>query len=153
MAPQINGTTNGRSTLNVSSTMPRINAATSRRRNQGAVGRSASMRSASVALGSAGVEVGHECVESSFFDRRTHGLHQEQILVEIMNGVEVRGRNLAALFQVPQVRTAVVGAGVAGTCRIERCSVRFIAGVADLEHAGGYEQMPIARVPRRHDAV
>src|SRR5262245_40429153 len=112
MPPQINGTTNGRSTLKVSSTMPRISAATSRRRNQGAVGRSASMRSASVALGSAGVEVGHECVEPSFFDRRTHGLHQGQVLVEIMNGAEARGQNLAALVEVPQIRAAVVGARV-----------------------------------------
>src|ERR1043165_7471048 len=103
MPPQINGTTKGRSTLKVSSTMPRINAATSRRRNHGAVGRSASMRSASVALGSAGVEVGHKCVEGSLFDRSTHGLHQGQILVEIMNGADARGQNLAAFIEMPQI--------------------------------------------------
>src|SRR5262249_25515980 len=99
MPPQISGTMNGRSTLNVSSTIPRISAATSTRRNQGAVGRSASMQCASVASSPAGVEVSHECVEPSLFDRRTHGLHQEQVLVEIMNGAEARGQNLAALVE------------------------------------------------------
>src|SRR6185436_15963601 len=153
MPPQISGTMNGRSTLNVSSTIPRISAATRMRRNQGAVGRSASMLCASVALGPAGVELGHECVEPSLFERRTHGLHQGQILVEIMNGAEARGQNLAALVEVSQISAAVVAACVTRTGRVERRGIGLIARVADLQHAGRREQMTVARMPRRHDAV
>src|SRR4051812_24155946 len=70
-----------------------------------------------------------------------------------MNGAEARGQNLAAFVEMPQIRTAVVTTGVARTGRVERRSVCFVPRIADLEHAGGYEQMAIARVPCRHDAV
>src|SRR5690606_29886183 len=172
MPPQMSGTMNGCTTEKVSSTTPRIRAATSSRLNQGAVGRSASMgnrlqappkhvrrsrgdggKEVSIPLRALCVELSGKRIEAALFDRRTHRLHQGQVLMEIMNGAEARGQNLAALVQMTQVRPAVMSASVAVALLVYGAHVGLVLRVADLDSAPVGKEPAIAGVAGGHYAV
>src|SRR5690606_4153548 len=70
-----------------------------------------------------------------------------------MYGREPRAEDLVALLQMAQIGARVVAARVAVAARIDRTRIRTEAAVADIDHAFAREQLAIARVARRNDAV
>ena len=70
-----------------------------------------------------------------------------------MQRVKGTRRHLAGQVEMPEIGTRMVAAGVAPARPIEGSIVLGIAGVLDVDAALAGEQLPVARVARRHDAV
>src|SRR4249919_1049058 len=87
-------------------------------------------------------------------DRRPHVRHQRFVVPQVVQCAEDRRQHLVAAIQVPQVRAAVaVAAGVATAPFLDRTQVRPVLCVADADDARPGEEVPVARVARRHHAV
>ena len=74
-----------------------------------------------------------------------------------MRQVVLRGQahveDLPRHIKVPQVRPRVMRASLAGATFLHGVLVELVLGVGDDQLALGHKELPIARVPRRHDTV
>src|SRR4030095_1194480 len=70
-----------------------------------------------------------------------------------MQGVKGTRRHLAGKVEMSEIGTRMVSTRVAPARRIEGSIVLGITGVPDVEAAFAGEQLTVARVTRRHDAV
>src|SRR6202167_3136889 len=79
--------------------------------------------------------------------------HQPLVEKQIVDGVQARAKNLAALVQMTQVAAAVVQAGVAAAVVLDRSGLQAVSGVADVDDPAAREQMRVARMARGHHAI
>src|SRR6185436_16233887 len=86
-------------------------------------------------------------------DAGSQAAHQLEVIVQVVDGIESRTQDFIASIEVTQVGTGEIPAGVAGARRVEGTGVRLVGGIADVDHALRGEQVPVARVARRHHAV
>src|SRR4051812_42662001 len=70
-----------------------------------------------------------------------------------MQRVKDRRRDLPGHIYVPQIGARVVATGIAAAPRIERAVVFGKPRVLDIDAALAGEELPVSRIPRRHDAI
>ncbi len=99
------------------------------------------------------MKVLHKCVEAVLLNGIAHVLHQFQVVVQVMHGVEMGGQHFLGAVQMVQVGAAEVLAGVTGAGGIERAFVIFKTGVADANVPMLGKQPTIAGIAGGHDAV
>ena len=73
--------------------------------------------------------------------------------MKVMNRREARPEDFSALHQVSQIRQRIMLAGITVTIRIRRRGVIAVGRVPELHFPGGREELPVARVTRRYDAI
>src|ERR1700756_2964916 len=76
-----------------------------------------------------GVETDHESLELPGINGVAHLLHDLQVVVQVVDGIQARTQNFTGSMQMMQVGAREIAAGVAGTCRIERLIVVFITRI------------------------
>src|SRR3954470_1395291 len=79
--------------------------------------------------------------------------HQVKVEVEVMDGEERRRRHLSRGEQMPEVGPAEMAAGVAAAVGVGRQRIFGVPGVLDHEHAVAGQQLAVAGVPGRQDAI
>src|SRR5579885_1053448 len=79
--------------------------------------------------------------------------HQAQVEGKIVQGVQAAAQDLVASVQMPQVRPGVVAARIAVTFRVDWTQVRLMDAVADVDDARLGEEMAVAGMACRHDAI
>ena len=94
-----------------------------------------------------------EFLEAALVERIADLLHQMVVEPEVMHDQQTLRQHLAALEQVAQIRAAEPAAGRTLTAFLDRAVVGLILRIHDVENAAVREQMTVARVPGRHDAV
>lgn len=79
--------------------------------------------------------------------------HQLIIEIQIMHHSQPQSQRLIGLEQVIEVGARIAAADIAAAGRVYRLFIKLIALVFDVENALLGEQMPVAAIARRHDAV
>src|SRR5690606_12842298 len=83
----------------------------------------------------------------------THLLHDLQIEMQIVQGIQTRAGNFIGTLQMMQVATREMLASMAGAAGVQRAGVIAVAGIAYLDVAVTGKQPAIARIAGRHHAV
>src|SRR5262245_18467033 len=78
---------------------------------------------------------GGEACERSGCDGGAQRTHQLQVKMQVVKRVQARAQYFVAAIEVPQVRTRVVAAGVAGALGIEWTEIRGVRAVANVDDA------------------
>ena len=73
--------------------------------------------------------------------------------MEIVDGIEPVCQDLSGLEQVPQVCKAVMAACIACAASFDGIGIVTIFGVVDIDGAVPCEQLPVAGIAGRHDAI
>src|SRR6187455_265445 len=82
------------------------------------------------------------------FDRLAQGLHEGEVVSEVVDGVEAGAQDLVRPVQMVQVTSTEVGAGVASAGFVERLRIEPVARVLDLHVAEAREEPAVACVAR-----
>src|ERR1700722_7947245 len=102
------------------------------------------------ALALQGVEVGSIGSQAALLDGGSNFGHQPQVEMQVVDGVQMRSQDLAALVEMAQVAAAVMRAGIAAAALLDGAGVFLVHRVADVEHAAAREQVTIAGVTCGH---
>src|SRR5690606_41527406 len=98
------------------------------------------------------IEVIHKGGQCTLLNRTAQTMHYPLIMPQVMDGIEHAAKHLAALAQMVQIGAGEVTAGIPIAARVQGGVVMAMDRVADLHHAGGGEQMTIARIARGQHA-
>ena len=76
-----------------------------------------------------------KCLEAMVFDRFTYLLHQLKVIVQVVDRIQLRAKNLPHPMQVMQITAGEIAARVAPTGFIEWLQGILVRGVTDLHIA------------------
>src|SRR5690606_6557976 len=98
-------------------------------------------------------ELHNKCSETSFFYRQSHLLHQVQVIMQVMNGVQLCAQNLAGTMQMMQVGAREVATGVTTASLIQWLLIILEPRILDLDIAKTRKQPAVTGITRWHHAI
>ena len=73
-------------------------------------------------------------IEGPFFNRCLQPIHQVKVVMNVMNGVQFRAKDLTTLVQMMQIGPGKISTGVATTVWVNRPCISLMGRIPDSYH-------------------